>query len=125
MTRAIKPSISLEGLVFEPEQSAPLKLGRMRVDQSYIDCALILSRFPGGCMLEVEHSAQVTRCFTQSDADAVLLAFQDDCDEHRVISLTKAAQTAEFVDVSERLLLILPCTIYRRLESVFQELQAE
>ncbi len=122
MTRAIKPSISLEGLVLEPENAQPLKLGRMRIDQSYIDCTLILARFPGGCMLEVEHQSELTRCYTQPDCDLVMLAFKDDCDDHRVIHLAHAAQSAEFIEVGERLLLLLPRVIYRRLQSVFNEL---
>lgn len=125
MTRAIKPSISLAGLAFEPENSRPLKLGRMRIDQSYIDCALILARFPGGCMLEVEHAADLTRCYTQAECDVVLLAFKDDCDDHRVIKLAQAARSVDFVEVDERLLLLLPRAIYRRLQSVFNELRLD
>lgn len=122
MTRAIKPSISLDGLVFEPEAPRPLKLGRMRIDQSYIDCSLILARFPGGCMLEVEHDADLTRCYAQVDSDVVLLAFKDDCENHRVIQMGYTTRQTEFVEVEERLLLLLPKTIYRRLKSVFNEL---
>lgn len=98
------------------------RLGRLNVDNTYIDCALIMNQYPGGCMLEVEHREQKTFCFVDELDDAVIIAFSTDLDDFRVTHSSDIDKETRFIEFEERLLLLLPAAVYHKVESDFERL---
>ncbi len=97
-------------------QNDSLKLGRLQLDHTHIDCALIMNQYPGGCMLEVKHPHDITYCFVHELKGVVMLAFNEDVDSYSVLSQSDFAQHPRFMERTERLLLLLPEFAFEALE---------
>lgn len=103
-----------------PEPS--LQLGHVRVSHSHVDCALLLERYPGGCLLEIDHRSDQTVCFIEDLADVVILAFDHELEEHRVVVTNTLCNSELFATFEEPYLLILPELFYRHVEARFNAL---
>lgn len=99
-----------------------LKLGRLRLDHTHIDCALIMNQYPGGCMLEVNHPHESTFCFVHELQNTVLLAFSDDVDDYTVFTQSDFSNHPRFMERGERLLLLLPQWAFDEIERALSEL---
>jgi hypothetical protein len=97
-------------------QNDSLKLGRLQLDHTHIDCALIMNQYPGGCMLEVNHPHETTYCFVHELKGTVMLAFNDDVDAYSVLRQSDFAKHPRFMERTERLLLLLPEFAFEALE---------
>lgn len=104
------------------ESGQSMKLGRISVDNTYIDCALVLHQFPGGCMLEVAHREPSTFCFVDELSDAVLIAFSDEVDRYKVYQAEELKKVHRFLELNERLLLLMPLDAFRLVEEKFVDL---
>lgn len=108
----------------DPQSSAHLKLGRLSIDHTHIDCALVLKCYPGGALMEIEHRSSVTYCFTETTRPAVLLAFDDDLEHHTVHRIHPTGCKEQFIELKEKVLLLLPEEMYGAVEERFQALAA-
>lgn len=99
-----------------------LKLGRLQLDHTHIDCALIMNQYPGGCMLEVNHRHESTFCFVHELNNTVMLAFNDDVDDYTVLRHDDFIAHPRFMERNERLLLLLPQWAFDELELALTKL---
>lgn len=93
-----------------------LRLGHLRVDHSHVDCALVLGQYPGGCLLEIDHRSEMTVCFVEDLSDVVILAFDDELEDYRVVTTNTLPKDQLFVGFDEPYLLLLPELVYRGVE---------
>ncbi len=105
-------------------ESPSLRLGHVRVDHSHVDCALLLHRYPGGCLLEIDHRSEMTVCFVEDLKDVVILAFDHDMEEHRVVETNALPKSDLFIGFDEPYLLVLPELFYRTVEAQFNALNS-
>lgn len=103
-------------------EGSSLKLGRLKLDHTHVDCALIMNQYPGGCMIEVAHQHDSTFCFVHELDNAVMVAFSDDVDDYTVLGHDDFKAHPRFMERRERLLLLLPQWAFEALEQGFADL---
>ncbi len=92
--------------------NSALRLGRLSIDYSHVDCAFIAHQFPGGCLLETNHKSDVTHFFVHELEHFVLIAFSETLDNHTVFRPDDLAQFSRFLALREKVVLLIPELVY-------------